>query len=270
MPRHRAYCYTLNNWTWDEVHYIEALTKYTDIFKYHIFGFEKGLSGTKHLQGYIQLFEGKTINWLKDHFSSTAHFEVRKGSHVQASEYCKKEGDWIVLCGTDPGLTVKTITEQVLQLIKQGIPLSEIEQQYPSFCFHHRKKLEEYITPVSTNVTQYYVFTDDNFQDYYASVSKKPVIITDLSQLYLTPQAEHIVYLNSFPADDVHHFPKGLPIRYKYGYQWKEINPKTFSLCVDIRYVSSFLPEYKKIKCDLDLYDNSTEESKKTTKTGYT
>ncbi len=61
---------------------------------------EKGGEGNNvHLQGYLELATRRSLSWLKDNFSATAHYEKRRGSQVQAIDYCKKadtrmDGPW--------------------------------------------------------------------------------------------------------------------------------------------------------------------------------
>jgi len=57
------YCFTLNNYTDEEVFEIDtAVTNASSNIKYVCYGFEEGEDGTPHLQGYIELKkEGKLL-----------------------------------------------------------------------------------------------------------------------------------------------------------------------------------------------------------------
>lgn len=48
-------------------------------------------TGRRHFQGYLQLIKPQALSWVRTVVSSTAHFEVRMGTHEQAREYCRKE-----------------------------------------------------------------------------------------------------------------------------------------------------------------------------------
>lgn len=85
MSRYRNYCFTLNNYTPEEVP-----TCLPQDSTYIIFQKEIGESGTPHLQGYIEYKEAKAIRWVKDHFSARAHLESRRGTQAQAIAYCSK------------------------------------------------------------------------------------------------------------------------------------------------------------------------------------
>lgn len=88
MSRYRAFCFTLNNYTPEEVEQVKSWDA-----RYLIFGKEVGESGTPHLQGYVYFAEAKTLSALKKKFSARAHWEVARGTPKQAAEYCEKDGD---------------------------------------------------------------------------------------------------------------------------------------------------------------------------------
>lgn len=80
----RYWCFTLNNYTDEEV---EQLMDGN--FGNIVFGYEKGENGTPHLQGYIE-FEKKTrpSETIKN---KRIHWEKRKGSREEAFNYCIKD-----------------------------------------------------------------------------------------------------------------------------------------------------------------------------------
>lgn len=96
----RSYCWTLNNFTEADV-----ATLTSDSFKekvvYSIFGKEVGESGTPHLQGYTVFRTAQRYAGAKKLLSGRAHLEPRKGTHKQASDYCKKSDDFVEY-GDDP------------------------------------------------------------------------------------------------------------------------------------------------------------------------
>lgn len=90
MPsaRSRNWCFTLNNYTDDDIPAILAVDS-----RYVIIGKETGESGTPHLQGFIIYKSMKTLQAVKADFPR-AHLEAAKGTSVQAADYCKKDGDF--------------------------------------------------------------------------------------------------------------------------------------------------------------------------------
>lgn len=85
----KFWCFTLNNYTDSD---IEKIKNYKN--KYLIFGKEIGENGTPHLQGYIEFSTNHKLDRLKKHISEKAHWEKRKGTAVEASTYCKKDGEY--------------------------------------------------------------------------------------------------------------------------------------------------------------------------------
>lgn len=84
--------FTLNNYTDDEVnHLVTALEPATT---YLVFGREVGESGTPHLQGFFQLKNSTRFNAVKQLVGNRAWIAKAVGTTQQASDYCKKEGDF--------------------------------------------------------------------------------------------------------------------------------------------------------------------------------
>jgi len=63
--------------------------------KYWVIGKEGKNTNTPHLQGYGEWKDTKNMSQCKAAISSRCHVEPRKGKGIQASDYCKKEGDWM-------------------------------------------------------------------------------------------------------------------------------------------------------------------------------
>ncbi|QSX73453.1 replication-associated protein [Wolvfec circovius] len=90
----RRWCFTINNWTGEELESIKQSTK--DIAKYLCIGKEVGKNGTPHLQGYISFKQKKRMLSVKALSGfSRAHLEAAKGTEKEASDYCKKGGDYL-------------------------------------------------------------------------------------------------------------------------------------------------------------------------------
>jgi len=85
MSKSRRWCYTLNNYSQDEVEELLSLDVH-----YHVMGFEEGEEGTPHLQGFIIFKNARYFNALKK-ILSRAHWEETKGTSFQAAEYCMKD-----------------------------------------------------------------------------------------------------------------------------------------------------------------------------------
>lgn len=93
--RGKYWCYTLNNYTEEELKdHREAHDKTEDI-TYHTFGREKGdENATPHLQGYIEFKAKIRLGGIKRIPGfKRCHLELRRGSAEQARDYCWKEDD---------------------------------------------------------------------------------------------------------------------------------------------------------------------------------
>ncbi|QUS52617.1 replication protein [Mute swan feces associated circular virus 14] len=88
----KRWCFTLNNYTPAE---LQALTDSADNFDYLCIGRERGSNSTPHLQGYLILKVKLRLNNVKVLPGlARAHLEISRGTPGQASDYCKKDGDY--------------------------------------------------------------------------------------------------------------------------------------------------------------------------------
>nr|WAE42387.1 MAG: replication associated protein [Cressdnaviricota sp.] len=85
MARSRNFCFTLNNYTNEQRESMCAIE-----CVYLVIGQETGESGTPHLQGYISFVNAKTLSALKK-LQANCHWEIARGTPLEASAYCKKD-----------------------------------------------------------------------------------------------------------------------------------------------------------------------------------
>lgn len=93
MSRAKNWVFTLNNYTDNDQQRLRDLASSDDV-AYLVFGREVGESGTPHLQGYVEFRSRKRLSQLRALVSDRAHYEVRRGTGVEADEYCKKDEDF--------------------------------------------------------------------------------------------------------------------------------------------------------------------------------
>jgi hypothetical protein len=140
MPQSNAkhWCWTLNNYTDDELNALEALgTELPNDIKYLIYGKEKGEQETPHLQGYISFTKRKTFNVVKRLISERAHLETAKGSPIQNKEYCSKEKDYQEFGTLPAGQGARTDLVQVAKACQDGASFKEIAQNFPSAALRY-------------------------------------------------------------------------------------------------------------------------------------
>ncbi len=85
-PLSKHWCFTINN-PGDDDHLD------TNLCEYAIIGNEVGEDGTPHLQGYAVMKKRQRLSAMKK-LMPRAHLEIKKGTVAQASDYCKKDGEF--------------------------------------------------------------------------------------------------------------------------------------------------------------------------------
>jgi len=126
-PQSRYWCFTLNNYTREH----DYRSPFGPQLSYWCAGREVGESGTRHLQGYIELKSRQRLSYLRAKMPG-AHWEMRRGSGEEASTYCKKDGDfdeWGSLCVSNQGK--RSDLEAVADSLKSGKTISEVASEYP-------------------------------------------------------------------------------------------------------------------------------------------
>jgi hypothetical protein len=98
------WCFTLNNWSKDELDSICA--KCANFCKFAIIGSEVGEQGTPHLQGYIEFKTRMRPMGVFD--NKRIHFEKCKGKREDNVTYCSKEGNVVYTLGMPKPIKIIT------------------------------------------------------------------------------------------------------------------------------------------------------------------
>lgn len=129
----KFWCGTLNNYDEEDFVFITLLCeRKLHGLTYGVVGREIGESGTPHLQAYFEFDVKKRLSTLKK-FLVSYHLERRKGSAVEASDYCKKDGDFIEFgCLSTDEQGRRSDLDQIVSLIQSGSTRRDIAVAFPS------------------------------------------------------------------------------------------------------------------------------------------
>lgn len=116
MSRSRHYVFTINNPTDDDENSVFGF-QFQDHARYIVAGKEVGEEcGTPHLQCYLSFTEKKSMRQVSELFPR-ARLAARRGTHEEAANYCKKDGDfyeWGVPPVDDCGAAGRESMEQLM------------------------------------------------------------------------------------------------------------------------------------------------------------
>lgn len=142
--RFRAYVFTLNNppegWDPEEIFAQDksptASGTVADAIRFLAGQYEIGDGGTRHFQGYICFRNPQGLSGARRLLGDVnPHLEPRKGSHIQALEYCHKvetrePGAGPVLLGDPPAQGERSDLDAISDAIKDGSTEADIAENY--------------------------------------------------------------------------------------------------------------------------------------------
>lgn len=148
----RSYCFTLNNYTVNE---LEEIYKSLGIFRYFICGAEKGEKGTPHLQGYFELEKPQRISYFKKTGLRRAHLEKRAGTREQAKAYCEKDKDTFEYGIWEAGgQGARNDLKKVMEMIKNEKPMLEIFEEAPEIASRNLRFIDRYVSLLERETTK--------------------------------------------------------------------------------------------------------------------
>jgi len=134
----RRWCFTVNNYSLAD----ETLIQGWDT-KYLVYGHEVGDSGTPHLQGFVTFPKLYLLTGVKK-LHATAHWEITKGTSLEASIYCKKEDPNPFERGTPPTPGKRTDLDDICAAAKAGASLKELSNLAPSTYVRNYRGIAHY------------------------------------------------------------------------------------------------------------------------------
>lgn len=128
MARARNWCWTLNNYTEEDEVAIRAWSGST----YTLYGRELGdAQQTPHLQGYTEFSSAMRLSAVRS-LHPRIHWEVRRGTQEQASEYCKKDGDFVEI-GCKKRQGKRTDIAQLYDKLEDGARMADVLDLRPNY-----------------------------------------------------------------------------------------------------------------------------------------
>lgn len=136
-PRYRRFCFTLNNWTEDELTLLKALP-----CTWMIVGKEVGAEGTPHLQGAVCLSTQRTLAGIKKLPGfARAHIEEMKGTPEDSLVYCSKEDPNPFQKGDMPRPGKRNDLQEVAAKVLEGVTLQELAETDPAMIIKYHSGL---------------------------------------------------------------------------------------------------------------------------------
>lgn len=243
MPGARSYCFTLNNPIFNNVYSLLQQD-----FKYLIIGFETApTTGTPHIQGYVQFYDPKTRSWLSNRLKS-AFIQIAKGTPEQNIAYCSKDGVWFEY-GIKPTSGGKVTYEQVDAAFRDPENHMTIIRQYGKAYEHVRQ------TQISQSVVKTQYYTCNPVMDAITEILEHLpeadlIVVQSVSELAAYDSEDFtqksIILLHPIMDQLIPLYPRGVPIKYKFGFQYHTCKPKHFIVVSD-KWILDRLTGYKKI-----------------------
>lgn len=147
MPRarrSRRWVFTLNNYTQNDEIKLQHSPGSSEWISYCLYGRERGLNNTPHLQGVLFLRQPKSLQGIKDALQlPTLHLEIMQGPPRAAINYCKKDGD-VSEWGTPPAQGRRSDLEQIRKEIMEGAEEKEIADSYFTRWVVYRRSFKRY------------------------------------------------------------------------------------------------------------------------------
>jgi len=103
-------------------------------------------TGRFHVQGYLQRTSNARLSKMKS-LSPSAHWELRRGTHQEAKDYCTKkesrvQGPWELGVEAAPEQGKRNDLNELYTAVKAGKPLEEILEDTGGSCSRYEKQLK--------------------------------------------------------------------------------------------------------------------------------
>ncbi len=142
--RIRNVCFTINNpieSDYADLANLEVECDYLIYSKEH-FNQETHPNTTPHLQGYLELHNQQRFNTFRKKLPR-AHLEMRRGTSLQASGYCKEEdGAEVYEYGTLSAPGKKGGLDDIVAMVTSGMSKRKMAEENPMAVFKHHRGID--------------------------------------------------------------------------------------------------------------------------------
>lgn len=205
-------------------------------FKYLIVGFEIApTTGTPHIQGYIQFYDPITeISFRK--MAPRAHTEPSNGSALQNIAYCQKEGVWFEY-GVKPTAGGRLTYDQIHKAMQNPDNNMTIVRQY-SKAYNQVKQIHInkstvntlfFKMPISNHTTKLQSISIDHLLDSIGIPISDLIVVSQVADLAAYEDEDlsdrTVVLINPVIDNILPLYPRGVPIKYKYGFEYHVCKP---------------------------------------------
>lgn len=125
MGKSRAFVFTINNWTEEDIDAVKALQ-----CDYCIAGAEIGANGTPHLQGFVYFKNPRSFKSVSKQLPR-AYIAIAKGNAKQNYEYCSKQSI-VYETGELPKQGKRNDLQGIVKLIDDGATMEDIVRESTS------------------------------------------------------------------------------------------------------------------------------------------
>lgn len=159
--RSKYFVATLNNYTEEDVNALNQLLEEVKSGEhksctYAVVGNEISATGTPHLQGYFEFKARLRVLQVKQLLGSARwHLEMRRGTGQQASDYCKKDGQFVEVGTLSTSYSGKrTDLEAIRDEIKSGATDQQLAENHWNHWVLYRRAFSDYRTILENAVTR--------------------------------------------------------------------------------------------------------------------
>lgn len=144
MSRKARWCFTVNNWTDNDVDHLRKIGSEIAPDGYLLFGYETAPStNTRHLQGYIRTRSPRTFQTIKVFLPAGAHIEPAIGTENQNFRYCTKSGHFEEFGSKKSQGQRSDLKEAIHSLLHDGQSLLSVAENHSSVYVRYFRGLHE-------------------------------------------------------------------------------------------------------------------------------